>query len=141
MPASASKFVAAQLDLVRAVNILGYTAALAAYRDGQPWLDELLRYLEANRDFVVEFVGTKLPGVRDGGAGGDVAGLARLPRGRASRPAIPSRSSWSGRRWRSTTARPSAAAGRASFGSTSAVPARILAEALERMRAALERRA
>ena len=57
------KFVAAQLDLVRAVNILGYTATLAAYRDGQPWLDELLRYLEANRDFVAEFVRTKLPGV------------------------------------------------------------------------------
>jgi len=57
------KFVAAQLDLVRAVNVLGYTAALAAYRDGQPWLDELLRYLEANRDFVVESVRSKLPGV------------------------------------------------------------------------------
>ena len=57
------KFVAARLDLVRAVNVLGYTAALAAYRDGQPWLDELLRYLEANRDFVVESVRSKLPGV------------------------------------------------------------------------------
>jgi cystathionine beta-lyase len=57
------KFVAAQLDLVRAVNILGYTAALAAYRDGQPWLDELLRYLEANRDFAVDYVRAKLPGV------------------------------------------------------------------------------
>ncbi len=58
------KFVAAQLDLVRAVNVLGYTAALAAYRDGQPWLDALLRYLEANRDFVVEYARSKLPGVR-----------------------------------------------------------------------------
>jgi cysteine-S-conjugate beta-lyase len=57
------KFVAAQVDLVRAVNILGYTATLAAYRDGQPWLDELLRYLEANRDFVVDYVRSKLPGV------------------------------------------------------------------------------
>jgi cysteine-S-conjugate beta-lyase len=57
------KFVAAQLDLVRAVNILGYVAALAAYRDGQPWLDDLLRYLEANRDFVVQYVRSKLPGV------------------------------------------------------------------------------
>ena len=58
------KFVAAQLDLVRAVNVLGYTAALAAYRDGQPWLDALLRYLEANRDFVVEYARSKLAGVR-----------------------------------------------------------------------------
>ena len=57
------QFVAARLDLVRAVNVLGYTAALAAYRDGQPWLDALLRYLEANRDFVVESVRSKLPGI------------------------------------------------------------------------------
>ena len=57
------KFVAAQLDLVRAVNILGYTAIVAAYRDGQEWLDALLRYLEANRDFVVDHVRAKLPGV------------------------------------------------------------------------------
>jgi cystathionine beta-lyase len=58
------RFVAAQLDLVRAVNILGYTAIVAAYRDGQDWLDQLLRYLEANRDFLVDYVRTKLPGVR-----------------------------------------------------------------------------
>src|SRR6266508_68205 len=57
------KFVAAQLDLVRAVNVLGYAAALAAYRDGQRWLDELLRYLEANCHFLVEYVRSKLPGV------------------------------------------------------------------------------
>ncbi len=57
------KVVAAQVDLVRAVNILGYTAMLAAYRDGQPWLDDVLRYLEANRDVVLEFVRDKLPGV------------------------------------------------------------------------------
>ncbi|PWU25189.1 MAG: putative C-S lyase [Candidatus Rokuibacteriota bacterium] len=57
------KFLAAHVDLVRAVNVLGYTAALAAYRDGQPWLDDLLRYLQDNRDFVAEFVRNKLPGV------------------------------------------------------------------------------
>jgi cysteine-S-conjugate beta-lyase len=58
------KFVAAQVDMVKAVNILGYSAALAAYRDGQPWLDELLRYLETNRDLVIEFTRSRLPGVR-----------------------------------------------------------------------------
>src|SRR3989441_2203235 len=57
------KFIAGRMDLVQTVNIFGYTAAFAAYRDGQPWLDELLRYLEANRDFVVEYVRTLLPGV------------------------------------------------------------------------------
>jgi cystathionine beta-lyase len=57
------RFVAARLDLVHGANILGYTAALAAYRDGQPWLDDLLRYLEASRDHVVRSVGEQLPGV------------------------------------------------------------------------------
>src|SRR2546426_1020733 len=37
---------------------------IVADRDGQPWLEELLRYLEANRDFAVEYVRTRLPGVR-----------------------------------------------------------------------------
>jgi len=57
------RFAAARADLVYGVNILGYTAALAAYRDGGPWLVELLRYLEANRDFVVDYVRRQLPGV------------------------------------------------------------------------------
>src|SRR5437867_12770781 len=57
------RFAAARVDMVYGVNVLGYTAALAAYRDGGPWLDELLRYLEANRDFVVDSVKRHLPGV------------------------------------------------------------------------------
>ena len=60
------RFVAARADMVQSVNILGYTAMLAAYRDGQPWLDELLRYLESNRDFLVQYVRSRLPGVEMG---------------------------------------------------------------------------
>jgi cystathionine beta-lyase len=45
------------------VNVFGYVATLAAYRDGQPWLDDLLRYLEANRDFLAQYVADHLPGV------------------------------------------------------------------------------
>ena len=45
------------------VNNLGLVAATAAYRDGQPWLDAVLRYLDANRAFVVDFVRRELPGV------------------------------------------------------------------------------
>lgn len=44
-------------------NIMGLTAALAAYRDGRPWLQELLVYLESNRDYLVKFVTHELPGV------------------------------------------------------------------------------
>ena len=50
--------------LVSHVNILGYVAALAAYRDGQEWLDALLVYLEANRDYLLEYVATHLPGIK-----------------------------------------------------------------------------
>ncbi|MDO8478479.1 MAG: MalY/PatB family protein [Candidatus Rokubacteria bacterium] len=60
------KFVAARLDMVQTPNILGYTAMLAAYRDGQPWLDELLRYLENNRDFLVKYVRANFPGIEVG---------------------------------------------------------------------------
>jgi cystathionine beta-lyase len=58
------RFMAARGDLVQAqVNIMGYTAAFAAYRDGDAWLADLLRYLEANRDFLVEYARRHLPGV------------------------------------------------------------------------------
>jgi cysteine-S-conjugate beta-lyase len=61
------KFTAVRADLVpQSVNILGYVAALAAYRHGQSWLDGLLRYLEANRDVVCRQVREYLPGVSMG---------------------------------------------------------------------------
>ena len=45
------------------INIMGYTAALAAYRDGGEWLAQLLDYLTANRDFVAQYIDDNLPGV------------------------------------------------------------------------------
>jgi cysteine-S-conjugate beta-lyase len=45
------------------VNVMGLAAAEAAYRDGQEWLDQLLPYLQANRDLLVDFVRRELPGV------------------------------------------------------------------------------
>jgi len=50
--------------LVPGVNVLGYTAGLAAYRDGQAWLDALLVYLEANRDYLLKYIATHMPGIR-----------------------------------------------------------------------------
>jgi cystathionine beta-lyase len=60
------KYQAAAAGLVGRPGILSAVAALAAYRDGQPWLDAVLRYLEANRDYLVEYVETQLPGVTMG---------------------------------------------------------------------------
>jgi cystathionine beta-lyase len=60
----AKRLTAVMDGIVPHVNLLGYTAALAAYRDGQPWLDELLVYLRANRDYLVDFVTTHWPEVQ-----------------------------------------------------------------------------
>jgi len=54
---------AAQKGLVDEPDILSYTAALAAYRDGQPWLDQLLAYLRSNRDLTYDYVRQHMPGV------------------------------------------------------------------------------
>jgi cysteine-S-conjugate beta-lyase len=50
--------------LLHSVNLMGITAAEAAYRYGRPWLQDLLLYLEDNRDFLLQFVTGHLPGVR-----------------------------------------------------------------------------
>jgi cystathionine beta-lyase len=44
-------------------GIIGFTAALAAYRDGQPWLDALLDYLRGNRDYAFDFITRNMPGI------------------------------------------------------------------------------
>jgi cysteine-S-conjugate beta-lyase len=41
--------------------VLGLTAAIAAYRDGSDWLEQMMMILEGNRDFVVDFVQKRLP--------------------------------------------------------------------------------
>jgi cystathionine beta-lyase len=55
------KYRHAQQGLVPGVNLLGQTAALAAYRDGGEWLSQIRGYLQANRDFLVDFVAAELP--------------------------------------------------------------------------------
>jgi cysteine-S-conjugate beta-lyase len=49
--------------IVPSVNLMAFAAALAAYRDGGPWLSECLRYLEGNRDYLMQFVDEHLPGI------------------------------------------------------------------------------
>ena len=45
-------------------NLLGWTAAIAAYREGQEWLDQVLIYLQANRDYLYQFANSELPGIK-----------------------------------------------------------------------------
>jgi cysteine-S-conjugate beta-lyase len=55
-------FRKAMSGIVPHVNALGYTAALAAYRDGADWLSSLLDYLRGNRDIVQRAVNA-MPGL------------------------------------------------------------------------------
>jgi cystathionine beta-lyase len=50
--------------LITEVNAFGYTGCAAAYRYGEPWRRELIRYLRGNRDALYAFVQTRLPHVR-----------------------------------------------------------------------------
>lgn len=49
-----SRFNAVRQGIVPSVDILALTAATAAWRDGQPWLEQQLNYLRKNRDWLTE---------------------------------------------------------------------------------------
>jgi cystathionine beta-lyase len=49
--------------IVPDVNLLGYTAALAAYRDGDAWNRRQIDYLRDNRDYLVREINS-IPGLR-----------------------------------------------------------------------------
>jgi cystathionine beta-lyase len=57
-------FRSAHEGLVGEINLMGWVAALAAYQDGQDWLDQLLIYLQANRDFLLETMHRDFPNIR-----------------------------------------------------------------------------
>ncbi|WP_053188092.1 MalY/PatB family protein [Pseudomonas thivervalensis] len=53
----------ARAGMVDSVNALGLEATRAAYSEAGPWLEALKTYLQANRDYLVEAVNTRLPGI------------------------------------------------------------------------------
>jgi cysteine-S-conjugate beta-lyase len=58
-----ARFRRVMAGIVPHVNLFGYAAALAAYRDSADWLAALLDYLRGNRDLVDAAV-TTMPGLR-----------------------------------------------------------------------------
>ncbi|TCJ14936.1 putative C-S lyase [Parasulfuritortus cantonensis] len=60
---AALKRVFGQLH-VSASNPFSVAAFETAYRVGAPWLDALMAYLAGTRDFVLDFVDRRLPGIR-----------------------------------------------------------------------------
>ena len=59
------RFRQAMAGIVPGVNLLGYVAALAAYRDGAGWHEALLAYLRRNRDLVSTAI-NRMPGLAMG---------------------------------------------------------------------------
>jgi cystathionine beta-lyase len=55
-------FTRAMAGIVPHVNLLGYAAAEAAYRHGEPWRRQLIEYLRGNRHLVLQAV-AKMPGL------------------------------------------------------------------------------
>jgi cystathionine beta-lyase len=62
-PAVRARFNAVRAHLVSGPNVLGAVAALAAYEEGGDWLAACLSYLEANRDFLVDFIHRNIPDI------------------------------------------------------------------------------
>ncbi len=58
------RFGATRLGMVDSVNVLGLEATLAAFAGGGAWKRELIGYLQGNRDYLVEAVRKRLPGIR-----------------------------------------------------------------------------
>lgn len=63
-PKLRAQLICAMDGIVPHVNILGYVAAQAAYTEGDAWLAEMLDYLTANRDFVVNTISEQMPSIR-----------------------------------------------------------------------------
>jgi cystathionine beta-lyase len=57
------RFCALPRHLRGGIGILGIESLRAAWRHGQPWLDQVLAYLQSNRDHLAEFVSGELHGI------------------------------------------------------------------------------
>ena len=63
-PELAVSFKRVKRGIISGPDLLALTAARAAYKEGDAWLEELLIYLQGNRDWLAEVLPEKLPGVR-----------------------------------------------------------------------------
>ncbi len=59
-----SSFVAQMSGIVPGPNIFGLVAMEAAYRYGDEWLAQLLDYLQANLDFVLDYFSRNIPEIK-----------------------------------------------------------------------------
>jgi len=59
-----ARFKKAMAGIVPHTNLLGVVAAMTAYTACDEWLEALLAYLTANRDFAVDYINQHLPGLQ-----------------------------------------------------------------------------
>lgn len=52
---------ASQQIAVKGINIFGAVACEAAYRHGEAWLEQLMLYIDGNRQYALDFIKTRLP--------------------------------------------------------------------------------
>ncbi len=57
-------FNALDVEWVSRANIFAITGAIAAYKNGRPWLDELRQYLYDNKKFVADFIKDEIPEIK-----------------------------------------------------------------------------
>ena len=57
------KFSASRGHTLCEISALAFYAAESAYRDGEPWRQQMMDYLKGNRDALVEFIHTRCPGM------------------------------------------------------------------------------
>ena len=62
-PELRARFQELRTGLVPHVNAMGMVAAAAAFREGQPWLTDVLEYLGGNRELLATFVHDQLTGI------------------------------------------------------------------------------
>ncbi|WP_415901133.1 MalY/PatB family protein [Neptuniibacter sp. QD48_11] len=62
-PELRKKFINTKKGVVPDVNLLGYTAAIAAYQEGEAWNQQQLDYLRANRDYLQNEI-NQIPGLK-----------------------------------------------------------------------------
>ena len=54
----------ASAGIIPGVNVMGYTAALAAFQHGNIWLQQMLEYLSENRDYVIQYIDRHMTNIR-----------------------------------------------------------------------------
>jgi len=63
-PSLRSQIEEGRRGLVGCPSLLSMEAAYAAYADGSGWLQQLIAYLQENRDFLVSFLHEEIPSIR-----------------------------------------------------------------------------